>query len=107
MMCRLDWIRAQPCCAPGNRRAFPRFGRVCAHHSTYDRALSRKTSNDQTMPLCCRHHGDFHGLTGAFKGWVRDQLRAWQSEQAARYQELWDKRAERERVAEQTGGQQP
>ena len=86
---RLDWIRSQACCAPGDRHAFPCLGQVCTHHDTQDRGLSRKSPDDRAMPLCCGCHDAFHTLSGRFKGWTRDQLRVWQTAMVKKYQALW------------------
>jgi hypothetical protein len=32
---------------------------------------------------------DFHANAGPFKGWLREELRAWQDEQLARLHALW------------------
>ena len=87
---RLDWLHTLPCCAPGVPSGCG--GPPIAHHDTQDRARSRKAGQDRAMPMCEHHHVDFHGLAGPFKGWVRDQLRAWQTGMVARYKALWEQR---------------
>ena len=75
----LACIRRLPCCVCGTRR------RVDPHHSTAGRAFSRKASDHATMPLCRRHHDEFHGARGHFEGWDRAKRRQWQREMVARY----------------------
>lgn len=46
--------------------------------------MGTKNPDTATMPLCTRHHREFHDLNGYFKGWVKEQLREWQTEQVFR-----------------------
>ena len=48
--------------------------------------MSRKSHDHEAMPLCHLHHTEFHALNGYFKGWVQEQIRAWQFEQVTRTQ---------------------
>ncbi len=75
----LAWIRQQPCCVCGGT-----FG-VVPHHSTVGRGLSRKTSDRETMPLCVKHHREFHGASGYFGGWGKRDRRRWQNQMVALY----------------------
>lgn len=43
--------------------------------------MGLKNNDRATMPLCNRDHSDFHGLSGRFKGWKKEQLRQWQIDQ--------------------------
>jgi hypothetical protein len=52
---------------------------VIAHHMTGG-GMGMKAANSDTIPLCRAHHEDFHALTGRFKGWQKDRLRAWQQD---------------------------
>ena len=46
--------------------------------------MGTKMPDTATMPLCQRHHREFHDLNGYFKGWTKDRLREWQGEQVFR-----------------------
>jgi hypothetical protein len=83
---RLRWIRFQPCCAPG-----PHLGAVEAHHETTDRRLGQKADDSRSMPLCRRCHRSFHDATGSFRDWTKAQRRAWQAEQVAEHQQLYER----------------
>lgn len=53
-------------------------GPVEAHHAGRDRGMGQRADDSTAVPLCHRHHVcDWHGATGAFKGWSRAQRRAW------------------------------
>ncbi len=72
-------IRALPCAVCGSRL------RVAAHHSTVGRGLSRKTSDHETLPLCSKHHREFHDATGYFAGWDKRSRRDWQRQAVEMY----------------------
>lgn len=80
----LALVRLLPCCAPsiGNPSADQHWGIICAHHRM-GAGMARKSGDDETMPLCVRHHDDFHFARGVFKGWPRARRREWQSEMIA------------------------
>ena len=84
---RLEWLHSQPCCAPGHESC---PGPVETHHDTQDRAHGKKAGHERGMPMCHTSHMDFHGNSGPFKGWKREQLREWQTWQVQRWQVLWD-----------------
>lgn len=74
----LDRVRHQQCCSPSGCRA-----RRCeAHHSTGS-GMGLRAHDHESMPLCARHHYDFHALSGPFKGWTKERLKQWQREQVA------------------------
>lgn len=79
----LDWIRRQPCAAPGCTRKPPSEAH---HHSLLGAGMARKAPDRFAMPLCRFCHHDLHALRGPFKGWCREQLKRWQDEQCALYQ---------------------
>ena len=82
---RLDWLHTLPCCAPIPHNCGP----IEVHHDTQDRARGKKTGHASGMPVCHAAHMDFHATAGPFKGWKRDDLRAWQTAMVTRYQALW------------------
>lgn len=72
----LDLVRLLPCCA---RHLGKCLGIIVAHHRT-GAPMGMKVGDDETMPLCWKHHGELHSLAGAFKGWLKKRLRDWQTE---------------------------
>jgi hypothetical protein len=97
----LAWVRKQPCaCQPCAARD------IEANHSTVAptyapgertpkqlpgrRGKGQKSADYYAFPLCSRHHGQFHRLTGAFAGWSGDELERWQNEQSAAYRALYE-----------------
>lgn len=70
-------VRALPCCVCGRHPPSE------AHHKVGG-GMGTKNPDTATMPLCTRHHREFHDLNGYFKGWVKEQLRDWQTEQVFR-----------------------
>lgn len=47
--------------------------------------MGQRAHDHDAMPLCTPCHVALHMLTGRFKGWRRDDLRAWQDEQCTHY----------------------
>jgi hypothetical protein len=45
----------------------------------------QRTNDSDAHPLCCHHHRQFTRGTGDFADMSKEQLRAWQRAQAARY----------------------
>lgn len=73
-----EWIRRQPCCAPGCSSPPPSE----QHHKT-GAGMGLRAHDWDSMPLCSGCHvPGLHALAGAFKGWTREQLAAWQADQA-------------------------
>lgn len=70
-----DWLRQRPCCSCG------RHG-VQVHHKT-GAGMGLRSHDHDAMPLCIPCHSDLHCLTGRFATWNREELREWQSQQAA------------------------
>lgn len=54
-----------------------------AHHETSGRGMGQKADDWRAFALCLECHDDFHGGRCRFKGWDKDQRRAWQMEQVA------------------------
>lgn len=78
----LAWVRTFPCCKCG------RPGPSEAHHTTFGRGKGQKAPDRESMPLCLRCHHGLHSVSGEFKGFNQEQLRAWQGEQVERMHEL-------------------
>lgn len=81
------WIAGFDCCAPGCSARAPSHPH---HHSlTGQRGTARKPPDRFCMPLCFRSHRELHALSGAFKGWTKARLRAWQDARVAEFQSRW------------------
>src|SRR6185295_8558196 len=74
----LKFIRRLPCVVG------ERFGRcvrrIDPHHMVggkghQKRGKSQTVSDRNTLPLCRRHHDDFHAERGVFKGWTPEERR--------------------------------
>jgi hypothetical protein len=94
----LAWLRKQACClceCP--------FG-VHAHHHTHGavtqyeafpgaltraRGKSQRAHDSWAMPLCVKCHLQLHSLSGRFRGWVKEQLRTWQTERVSEYRAIY------------------
>lgn len=70
------WVKGQPCCAAGLEGGTGCEGEVQAHHAGR-RGMSQKAEDRTCIPLCRRHHTEWHGASGPFKPWDREQRRAW------------------------------
>lgn len=78
----LDWIRSLPCSVcdakpPGH-----------AHHST-GAGMGQKSPDLEAIPLCFKHHREFHEGKGVFEYWTRHYRRMWQEAQVDRCQKAW------------------
>ena len=74
----LDWIRSRPCAAPLGCTV---ICHVEPHHPRHNVGGAMRAHDHRAVPLCRTHHiGHLHGLTGQFKGWTRERLRAWLDE---------------------------
>ena len=69
-------VRSLPCysCGGLDECAMVRH----AHHHTHGRALSKKSSDYDTMPLCPCCHANFHSHIDRFTGWDKARRRAFQ-----------------------------
>lgn len=66
------------------------------HHSMKQRGRGQKAADRYAFPLCepkC-HTGGLHMLAGCFKGWHKEQLRAWQDEMCAKYRSAYERSKE-------------
>lgn len=61
------------------------YGNIQAHHSTHGRGMSQKTHDHSVIPLCLKHHAEFHGATGRFKGWKKAERNGWQDAMVSVY----------------------
>jgi hypothetical protein len=85
-----EWCRNQPCaCHPCGARAE-------AHHSTTDdtrgrrRGKGQKSSDDACIPLCAKHHHQFHELTGFFGSFTKPLIRSWQANQVKVHRDKYE-----------------
>jgi hypothetical protein len=53
------------------------------------RGIGQKCSDDETIPLCARHHRERHNARGIFSDLAREQMREWLDAQIRRTQTLW------------------
>jgi hypothetical protein len=72
-------LRCLAASSPG-RHLFPNLPTPCrgpveAHHAG-PRGMGQKAPDDTAIPLCTRHHRDWHGATGLFAGWEAARRRA-------------------------------
>jgi hypothetical protein len=86
----LEWCRNQPCaCQPCGARSE-------AHHSTTDdtrgprRGKGQKSSDDSCLPLCAKHHHQFHNLTGYFESFTKPLIRSWQANQVKVHRDRYE-----------------
>lgn len=81
------WLERQPC-RHCNRET---YGGV--HHKN-GAGWALRSDDDDGIPMCgtgtTQCHGDFHGLCGGFRGWVKQQLRDWQDEAIRDLHALYD-----------------
>lgn len=54
-----------------------------AHHAGRRPGIAMKASDHTTIPLCHRHHVEWHAAGGFCKGWDRARRRDWQDERIA------------------------
>jgi len=90
---RLAFARRMPCVVG------PRFGRcrrrIDPHHMTggkgeQRRGKSQTVSDRNTLPLCRRHHDDFHAGRGVFLGWSDDERRVFQEDEIDRLNKVYE-----------------
>jgi hypothetical protein len=98
----LQWVRKRTCCAceaiapshPHHHthgRSDACLGCHKPHHGAGQgtRGKGTRAHDHDVMPLCWKHHRQFHDATGHFQGWSREQRRAWQDEQTQACQEAY------------------
>jgi hypothetical protein len=85
----MAFVRTLPCAVAAESMG-PGFilceGRMHAHHAV-NRARGGK--DDTCIPLCDRHHSQWHGATGVFRFLGKLQRFAWSMKQIAATQAAW------------------
>jgi len=81
----LAYLRTLPCHVQMTSFCVTCTGPIESHHSTVGRGLSQKTSDLEAIPLCAKHHYEFHSKTGLFEGMTKEAGRAWQRTASLRY----------------------
>lgn len=78
----LGWVARLKCCCCPAQSGPP-------HHTTAGRGKGQRAHDHRAIPLCHMHHDERHRLCGFFKGWVRDEIQAWEETMVARTRGLW------------------
>jgi hypothetical protein len=95
------WVLAQPCALQ------PCVAATECHHSTNASTLGageepsgkrlggrrgkgQRGHDDQSFPLCFRHHKQFHDGSGPFAGWDKQERRAWQDQQVRLHRDRYE-----------------
>lgn len=78
----LRHLRTLPCAVAGDCE-----GRIHAHHpiGIAWRGMSQRAHDHLAIPLCSRHHVEFHNAVGFFKSMNKAARRAWQATMSERY----------------------
>jgi hypothetical protein len=100
----LAWVRTQPCVLDTNHHSvihpWDGFcaceGRTHAHHAGRKPGVAMKADDSTAIPLCDRHHRQWHDANGVFAGLTKLQRFAWSQRAIAdtqgRYSERSDER---------------
>lgn len=83
------WVRTRPCSARSMANAGDCFGGVQAHHAGRDRGLSQRAHDDTCIPLCVKHHQDWHSAAGPFRPLDKERRRQWSEQQIGAMRRLW------------------
>lgn len=83
------WIKTQPCVVGGKR-----CGKVHPHHMINGDGDARKgmaqTAPDRfLLPLCSRHHRNFHDGKGFCQGWDEARRKTFQEDEVFRLRAIW------------------
>lgn len=54
-----------------------------------NRGLALKAPDSETLPLCDKHHTEFHLRQGFCKGWIDEQRRVFQQDEIDRLRGIW------------------
>lgn len=86
----LRWVRKWPCVVGGRKCG----KRSRAHHAIemggqQERGMSLKAPDSETLPLCEKHHTQFHLRQGFCKGWSDEQRRVFQQDEIDRLRAIW------------------
>lgn len=73
-----EWLTQQPCCVCRDP------GPNVRHHMTGG-GMGIKSPDQLQFTLCPSCHGDFHNLSGPFKGWEKNRRREWQAAMVSAY----------------------
>lgn len=90
---RLEWLRGLPCCARNLDEGGCSYGCVEAHHPRgleYGTGTGVKASDEDAVPLCHRHHTDWHLAVGVFSRWHKKQRKEWQRQMVELYHQAWE-----------------
>lgn len=96
---RMAFVKTEPCALSGGAPVACNLWRgdwppgacsavVEAHHAG-EHGLSHKAPDDTVVALCSKHHRSLTDRTGAFDGWPRGALKAWELAAVAYYQERY------------------
>lgn len=77
----LTLLRTFPCAL----RSSTCDGPTEAHHSTHGRGMAQRAHDHEAIPLCRRHHAEFHKASGWFGGWSNRMRTDWQRDLVAAY----------------------
>ncbi len=69
-------VRRLPCAAQSIPEATPCQGRIEADHMGR-RGIGQKCPDDETGPLCSRHHAERGSFAGMFRHWTQPKMRQW------------------------------
>lgn len=73
----LAWIRHQRCCVE-----FCPAKDIEAHHDPFRKGMGQRNHDHTAIPLCRRHHRQFHDVSGHFKGWLKEDRKLFMRERA-------------------------
>jgi hypothetical protein len=62
----LAWVRSRPCIVDFGYGTCE--GRIHAHHAGRKPGVGLKSNDDTAVPLCDKHHREWHGGSGVFRG---------------------------------------
>ena len=83
----LSYLREQPCRAPATATHWGPGHLSDPHHLRHlpsGASMGAHVKDDRrAISLCRRHHGDIEFGTGPWKGWTRDEIKAFENEQVA------------------------
>lgn len=85
----LAFIRKQPCVVGGLRckRSVPHHAIEMGGEELAGMASTAPDSD--TVPLCVKHHRQFHLTQGFCKGWTKEQRRVFQQDEIIRLNAIW------------------
>jgi len=89
------WLSRLPCSMCGSISGPP-------HHPRHNVGLALRAHDHRAVPICYRCHEDLHRLSGRFRGWTRDRLRAWLDDLAVTLREQYRKGVEKCESSDQT-----